>query len=278
MERSSPRSARSSRRRCRARGSRRERRVGLTPRSVSSASSSPVSETRREAVAPLDLAEERLAVLRVAHGARRDRERALGAERLGFAAVVGEHVPHARDRDGEQAASRVDAFAEAGDRGRRASSRGAVLDVGDEQPGRVRAEVDRGDSITCADRTRDGVPGDLAAAERPRRTSSRARRPAGARATLDELARCRRRSTACSSVCVERARRRGRAPWPAGGEPLSIRKSWRIRTTRNAIAANGDKAAINVHARRPSHEERSTAVLQSQPRRGVEQSGSSPGS
>ena len=37
---------------------------------------------RREAVAPLDLAEERLAVLGLAHGARRDRERPLGAERL----------------------------------------------------------------------------------------------------------------------------------------------------------------------------------------------------
>ena len=35
----------------------------------------------REAVRPLDLAEERLAVLGVAHGARRDGERPLGAER-----------------------------------------------------------------------------------------------------------------------------------------------------------------------------------------------------
>ena len=37
-------------------------------------------EARREPVAPLDLAEERFAVLRVADGARRHEERALGAE------------------------------------------------------------------------------------------------------------------------------------------------------------------------------------------------------
>ena len=39
-------------------------------------------QPRREPVAPLDLAEERLAVLGVAHRARRDGEHALGAERL----------------------------------------------------------------------------------------------------------------------------------------------------------------------------------------------------
>ena len=46
-------------------------------------------EARREPVAPLDLAEERLAVLRVADGARRDEQRALGAEGLQLAAVLG---------------------------------------------------------------------------------------------------------------------------------------------------------------------------------------------
>ena len=50
-----------------------------TPRKVSSASSSPVEQARREAVAPFDLGEERLAVLRVADGARRDGERRLRA-------------------------------------------------------------------------------------------------------------------------------------------------------------------------------------------------------
>ena len=73
-------------------------------------------QARREAVAPLDLAEERLAVLRVAHGARRDAERPLGAERLELPPVVGEAVPHARDRDGEEAPPLVDALAEPRDR------------------------------------------------------------------------------------------------------------------------------------------------------------------
>ena len=120
---------------------------GSTPRRVSSASSSPLDEPRREAVAPLDLAEERLAVLRVAHRARRDGERALRAEALERPAVVGERVAHAGDRQGEEAAPRVDAFAEPGD-ARLAVHLvdAAVVDVGNEQPRRVRAEVDRCDS------------------------------------------------------------------------------------------------------------------------------------
>ena len=69
-------------------------------------------QPRRESVAPLDLAEERLAVLRVADGARRDAERPLGAELLELAAVVGEDVADARDREGEEPAPLVDALAE----------------------------------------------------------------------------------------------------------------------------------------------------------------------
>src|SRR3954447_15238551 len=72
-------------------------------------------QSRLEAVAPLDLAEEGLAVLRVADGAGGDREGALGAERLGLAAAVGEDVAGAGDRSGEQALALVDALAEAGD-------------------------------------------------------------------------------------------------------------------------------------------------------------------
>ena len=45
-------------------------------------------QPRREAVAPFDLAEERLAVLRVAHCARRDRERAFGPVLLERPAVL----------------------------------------------------------------------------------------------------------------------------------------------------------------------------------------------
>ena len=101
----------------------------------------------REAVRPLDLAEERLAVLGVADGARRDGERALGAELLELAAVVGEHVPHARDGDRQEAPARVDALAEPRDaRPAHDLLDAAVLDVGDEQPRGVRAEVDRGDA------------------------------------------------------------------------------------------------------------------------------------
>ena len=103
-------------------------------------------ETRREAVAPFDLAEERLAVLRVPHRARRDRERALGAELLERTSVVAEDVAHARDRNGEEALARVDAFAQPRDVGLAVQLVDApVDDVGDEQAGRVRAEVDRCD-------------------------------------------------------------------------------------------------------------------------------------
>ena len=99
----------------------------------------------REAVAPFDLAEEGLAVLRVADGARRDAERALGAERLELAPVVGEHVADTCDRNGEETTALVDALAEAGDREPADDLVERAVHVGDEQPGRVRAEVDRRD-------------------------------------------------------------------------------------------------------------------------------------
>src|SRR5207237_1650527 len=70
-----------------------------------------------EAVAPLDLAEEGLAVLGVADGARRNEERPLGAELFRTPAEVGEAVPHTRDRLREEAAPSVDAFTEARDHG-----------------------------------------------------------------------------------------------------------------------------------------------------------------
>src|SRR5262249_36685539 len=89
-------------------------------------------QLRREAVAPLDLAEQRLAVLRVAHGAGRDEQRAVGAERLGRAAVIRERVADARDRDGEETAAGVDALAQPRDARLAVElARVAVLDVGD---------------------------------------------------------------------------------------------------------------------------------------------------
>src|SRR5205823_1166925 len=60
-------------------------------------------QSRREAVAPLDLTEKCLAVLRVADGACRDEERALGPELLDLPAEVDEDVADARDRGGEKA-------------------------------------------------------------------------------------------------------------------------------------------------------------------------------
>ena len=103
-------------------------------------------QLRREPVAPLDLAEERLAVLRVPHGARCDEQRPVGAERLGRAAVVGEDVAHARNRKGKEPTARVDALAEARDpRLAVQLVDPSVLDAPDEEPGRVRPEIYRGD-------------------------------------------------------------------------------------------------------------------------------------
>ena len=72
----------------------------------------PGEQLRREAVAPLDLAEERFAVLGIADGARGDGERPLGAEALQLAAEVGETVANARDGEREEAPPLVDTFAE----------------------------------------------------------------------------------------------------------------------------------------------------------------------
>ncbi len=104
-------------------------------------------QLRLEAVRPLDLAQERFAVLGIAHGARGDRERPLGAERLELLPEIGEDVAHAGDRNRQEPAPRVDAFAEARDDAATNDLLDAPLDdVGDEQAGRVRAEVDRGDA------------------------------------------------------------------------------------------------------------------------------------
>ena len=75
----------------------------------------PGQEASREAVAPLDLAEKRLAVFGIAHCARRDPQRPFRPERLGGSAKVREHVTHARDRHGQEATALVDTLAEARD-------------------------------------------------------------------------------------------------------------------------------------------------------------------
>ena len=107
-------------------------------------------QPRHEAVAPLDLAEERLAVLRVTDGARGDEQRPLGAERLGGAAVVGEGVANPGDRDREELAAGIDPFAEARDpRLAVQFVDEAVVDVADDESRRVRPLVDRGDDHLC---------------------------------------------------------------------------------------------------------------------------------
>ena len=112
-------------------------------------------QPRDEAVAPLDLAEEGLAVLRVADAAGGDEEGALCAELLGRAAVVDERVADAGDRDGEEAPSPIDAFAEPRDREAPLDLVHAAVDhVGHEQPRGVRPQVERCDSHAspCAER------------------------------------------------------------------------------------------------------------------------------
>src|SRR5207342_2998187 len=72
-------------------------------------------QLRLEAVRPLDLTEERLTVLGIAHRARRDGERSLGAERLELLPEVGEDVANPGNRHRQQPAPGVDAFAESCD-------------------------------------------------------------------------------------------------------------------------------------------------------------------
>src|SRR5204862_5081730 len=69
-------------------------------------------QARREAVAPLDLAEKSLAVLRVPDRTRRDKERALGSELLDRPPEVDEGIANASDRGGEEALPLVDPLAE----------------------------------------------------------------------------------------------------------------------------------------------------------------------
>ena len=100
-------------------------------------------EPCREAVAPLDLAEEGLAVIGVTDGAGPDREHALGAEPLRLAAVVGKHVADTRDRERQQLAAFVDAFAEPCDHALACDFLDApAVNVSDQQTGRVGAQVD----------------------------------------------------------------------------------------------------------------------------------------
>ena len=120
---------------------------GPTPRSVIAASSSPVSSRVAKpydhSTSPRNASP--FSASRTALVATASVRSAPSASSL--APVVGQRVAHTRDRNGEEAAARVDSFAEPGDaRAPHDLGHAAVLDVGDEQAGGVRAEVDRGDA------------------------------------------------------------------------------------------------------------------------------------
>ena len=190
-------------------------------------------EPGREAVAPFHLAEERFAVLRIAHGTRRNGERSLRAESLERAAVVGERVANTSDRHGEEAAAGVDAFAEPRDARLTVHLVDAsVLDVGDEQARRVRAEIDRGDSHLRGYRPATRRTGPVASSSASRRTAKRASET--------------RSLVRASSRFVSVGRPGRRVHHPLQGvrrlssslprwrrKRLNVRQPWRIRTPRN---------------------------------------------
>ena len=104
-------------------------------------------EARREAVAPLELTEERLAVLRVADGAGRERERSLGTELVcGLRGSRRERFGRERSPwAGACAASPRLLRAALSRAGGRAPRTEPSAHLGDEQPRRVRPDVDDGD-------------------------------------------------------------------------------------------------------------------------------------
>ena len=101
----------------------------------------------REAEPRPDLGQELGSVRGIACGARRHRERSLRAERLELVPVARDRRQGARDRLGLKPPRRVDALAEPRHDG---AAEHIVdprsLDVGDEQPRRVGADIDRGDA------------------------------------------------------------------------------------------------------------------------------------
>ena len=100
-------------------------------------------EPRDESVAPFDLAEEGLAVLGVAYCASRNEQHPFRAQPLRLAAVIREDVADARDRQRQETAPRVDALPEARDLEPLCDLLElAVIDVGDQEAGRVGALVD----------------------------------------------------------------------------------------------------------------------------------------
>ena len=125
---------------------RRAPRPAVAPRKVSRASSSPEIVRASMPKRALDLVAELGAVLGVAHGAGGDRDHALRAEPVDRLAIVGERRRHTAHGVVRQAAARLEPLAEPGHRGAPVElGDGSVLDVRDQQPGRVGADVHDGD-------------------------------------------------------------------------------------------------------------------------------------
>ena len=83
----------------------------------------------------------------VADCACRHRKNALGSELGSLTGIPLEYCVDARNRSGEQLVTLIDALPEARDR-KAAHDLGhtPVLDIGDEQAGRVRTQIDGGDA------------------------------------------------------------------------------------------------------------------------------------
>ena len=171
----------------------------------------------REAVAPLDLAQEGFAVLGVADGARRNGQRSLGAEALQLTAEVSEAVANAGDREGEKAPPLVDVLAQSRDlEPSRNLVDAAVDDVGDQQARGVRAEVYRRDACQSMKKR---------ATRKTVWTSPTA--PSSRRARV--VARCRRATSRCS--CVVFGSSAARRIWSAVDRSLSAADSASIRSS-----------------------------------------------
>ena len=239
-------------------------------------------QLRREAVAPLDLAEERLAVLRVADRARGDEQRPLGAERLGGAAIVGEDVANARDRKGEEATARVDAFAEARDpRLAVQLLDAAVLDAPDEQARRVRARGLRPRRSLVGEVGGDSPDGTVRLVERRAQDGELRERDAQALEALLQLGR--RLARGCDPRLTASALRRELVE-PAQDVPARVvrrRATLVARAPRTARKPRFPRTTTTMSAAQMAQSHIGTMRNEGAtigPRRGVEQSGSSPGS
>ena len=249
-----------------------------TPRKVRSASSSPPRSARLEAVAPLDLAEERLPVLGVADGARRERERALGARFLHRAPVLGQDVADARDGLREEDASLVHALAEARDLE-------APVELADRLRPRRRPRAAASSSCRCRRRRRASLVDEHGASQPADGLRHVADRPGEDGEAVERCAqvlevRLDRLDPRCSPAPRV-------APVPRSSWTRSSKAAWRrsptvcSRLSERSASSATTLAASTIAAKNASEthvHQGMGRMLSLRSRRGVEQSGSSPGS